>query len=473
MSEQKNAPVVIARPSVPLYAKPGDGSKSWTKHLLKAEDNDPAAASNQGVEEGRKEHPFNMAATARFMTANAHHSACIAAKVSASIGLGLEDESVEETLDELCSVSWQDMIGSVAEDFENTGNGYIEVVRKGTEIVGLHHLHAAGVWVHLDDTATMDFHYEIQSKEGTERRFARFGDSERFKTKYAGKIGVPTGSENGEDTISEVIHIKEPTSMSRWYGIPRWLSAVAAVELVMSILQHNYDFFNNRGVPEFILFITGKKVDDEDWQKIESKIQEHIGLGNGYKSMAINLPQEGITVQLEKLGIDAEQEGAFDKMLDSLSMMIVSAHQVPPQLAGIMIPGKLGATNELPNAMATFQTLVIGQKQKLWGSILGCTLGKEGLGIDGIDRKSFTWKKITDEINLPTMDAVARTRTPLGEGEEGEEQDQGARPPEAGSPAARVEEAQTQIRAEDLSPEERIAAVVGLYKEAISTLIAA
>ena len=464
-AEETNDPFVITRPSIPLYPRPDNGTKSWTKYLTKSE-GEGAAASNQGVEEGRKEHPFNMAGTARFMTANAHHSACIAAKVSASIGLGIVSEDVEEKLDELCDVSWQHVNNAVAEDYENTGNGYIEVVREGNEIVGLHHLHAPGVYVNLDDPQTMDFHYEIQSREGTERRFARFGDSERFRAKYSGKIGVPTGGIGNEGRTSEVIHIVEPTSLSRWYGVPRWLSAVAAVELVMAILQHNYDFFNNRGVPEFILFVLGKKVDEEDWNDIKSKIQEHVGLGNGYKSMAVNLPQEGVEVQLEKLGIDSESDGTFDDMLDTLSMMIVSAHQVPPQLAGIMIPGKLGATNELPNAMATFQTLVIGQKQKLWSSTLGCTLGKEGVGIEGLNRKSFEWKKITDEINLPTMDAVARTRTPLAEGDSSEGS---ARPPEAGSPAARLAE----VRAEDLTKEERVAAVVEIYKEAINSLIAA
>lgn len=455
-NESENGVIVSSRPSIPLYSRPLNGTTSWAKHLTKA-DNEDVLASNQGVDEGRKEHPFNMEGTAKFITASAHHSACISAKVAASVGLGLEDESAEEKLDDLCDVSFQQLINEVSEDFENTGNGYIEVVRRDGEIRGLHHIHAPGVWVNLDDPLTMDFHYEIQSKEGFERRFARFGDGDRIARKFAGIGAVGEGG-----SVSEVIHIKEPTSLSRWYGVPRWLSAVAAVELVMSILQHNYDYFNNRGVPEFILFVLGKKVNDEDWRQIEQKIQEHVGLGNGHKSMAVNFAQPDIQVQLEKLGSEVSEEGAFESMLDALSMMIVSAHQVPPQLAGIMIPGKLGATNELPNAMATFQALVISQKQKLWRSVLGCTLGKDGMGVEGLSRDSFKFITIMDEINLPAMEATARTRRPAAEGiaEDGSGPQGGNRAPEAGTPAARLSE-----MTKDLTPEERGKAIaVGIAK---------
>ncbi|MBL4769482.1 MAG: phage portal protein [Rhodobacteraceae bacterium] len=460
--------ISLARPSIPLFPKPGRGGRSWAVTLLKSADK-KVATSNQGVQEGIRPHPFDMAATGRFMTANCHHSACIAAKVNASVGIGLANDKTEETLDDLCQVSWQSLVNQVGEDLESTGNGYFEVVRLvgSGEIVGLHHLLASGVHIFVESVRTKDFHFEVRSKEGDERRFARFDDHERFsKVRMAGLSANP--DEVSSSTYSEVIHLKETTSQNAWYGIPRWLSAVAPVELVMAILQHNFDFFNNRGVPEFILFVLGSQVATKDWAKIETNLRSHIGLGNARKSMAVNLPSADTTVQLEKLGMDSDSEGAFGDLMDALSMLIVSAHNVPPQLAGIMIPGKLGATNELPNAMAVFQTLVISPRQKLWTSVLNCSLGHSSVGIKGLTRKSFKWNTITDEINLPALDAVAQSRTPLANGPTptGQGPKGGKRPPEKGSPAARLQALQKENR--PLTLAEKTSLICGIIQEVTS-----
>lgn len=423
---------------IELYKSAGDmRSEGYLVELLKE-----ASSSHQSVKLGPQKHPFDMTQVKTFFTGNEYHSACIKAKVSSSTGLGYVDgeEEVEVTpadpltgapaktrtefkeaqadklLNPLCSISWADLTNDFSEDFFTTGNGYIEVIRDNPEgsIIGLHHLSADQPVIYVEDTS-YNFHYEIRKQEGSGavRRFARFGDGAGFLERSKGSgvlFELPQGQP--KDTVTEVIHLRQPTSLSRWYGFPDWLSAVPDIELSQMFMQHKYDFYLNRGVPEFMLFITGQQLQPDDWEKVEKALKANIGLGNAHKSLALNLASSEMKITLEKLGIEGKNEDELGSTKEALGSAIVTAHRVPPLLAGIQIPGKLGANNELPNALMAFQILVIGPVQRLFQQILGQTLGGDN-GVTGVDMKTFAFQRITDQIDLDAMDTVSRMRQPV------------------------------------------------------------
>ena len=397
------------------------------------------ARSRQGVKVGRQDHPFELSRVANLQTVNEHHSTCIHTKVAALVGLGYKDgqeevvvdaelgtkakvfkeSKVDEVLDPLCDISWADVNNDAAEDFEQTGNGYIEAVRQGPAgpIVGLSHLPAKDTYVYVEDS-DYNYHYEIVGEEGAVgvRRFARFGDSDAFLERGKRDNGsgldfqVPEREvENDNGLVSEVIHFRRPTSLSRWYGFPDWIAAVPAIELGQMLMQYKYDFFVNRGVPEFMLFLLGQQLHADDWKKVEDAMKANIGIGNAFKSIALNLDNPEVKVQLEKLALEGKSEDTFAANKEALALAVVTAHRVPPLLAGIQIPGKLGATNELPNALMAFQILVMGPRQRLWQRTLGKTLASED-GVPGLTVKDFAPVKITEEINIGSMDTVARMR---------------------------------------------------------------
>lgn len=398
-----------------LYS--GEAKAMNLAELLKAES--LPATSGQAVATGIKSRPFNMVAVARLKNANEWHSACIEAKNEATVGLGHEDETVHESLDPLCDEGgWQGVLNESDEDYWNVGQGHIEVVRDiekadsdNAPIVGLHFLPATEVRVVVEDQE-YNSHYEITSSEGNQRRFAKFGELARLRKKFDGDKSMK----------SEVIRFKQSSSLSRWYGYPDWLAGVTAIEIVQMLNQHTFDFFLNRCVPEFLLFVLGKKVGDADWAKLEEVFKQHIGLGNSRKSSAFNFegtPDE-MAVQLEKLGIDQQgQGGFFTDFNDPLSLRIVTAHGVPPLLAGIQIAGKLGAANEMSNAMLAFQALKIGPTQRARAAALDQTLGnpeKNGglgreLGRGGrgpLKRGQFKFKSVVDEISAGLVNAMSQ-----------------------------------------------------------------
>ena len=366
------------------------------------------APSNQGVHTGHVRRPFDFSRTMLLKMHNEHHSTCIEAKKAATVGLGHVDMNTKKKLDKLCRVSWLHTTLQISEDFESVGNGYLEVVRAGFngkgKITGLHYQPASDVSVVIENE-NYESHFEVKSAGGrrTEVKFANYGDLDSFKTRAPGKLVA----ENGR--VSELIHFAQPSSYSRYYGVPFWLASIASIELVQSLKQHQFDFHQNRGVPEFMLFVMGTKVRAKDWTAIEEALQAQIGPGNSHKSLAMNLTDPNITVQLEKLAMEGSADSEFfANMMETLSVNIVSAHRVPPSIAGIQTPGKMGASNETSNAIMAFQALVIGQAQENFETTLRCSLGTDkGLAMP---EDAFVFRTIVEEM-AEAMEALAPVDT--------------------------------------------------------------
>lgn len=434
----------IDRISRPLFLARPSSTESLLGEVMLCKEQDDGF-SQQSTNLGIREHPFDMVKAKDLTLANEHHSTCLYTKTNATVGLGFLTEEerkareairqgnveaktqlmsvdgiskADEVLNPLCRSTWQEVLSDVGQDFWTIGNGYLEVVRDRPNgpITGIYHI--PGETVHIDvEDETYNFHYVVSADRdgGGERRFSRFGDLKNFNRRRGGSMLVPRfWSDVGR--VSEVIHFRQPTALSRWYGMPDWLSAVATIELAGCLKQHKYDFFLNRGVPEFFLWILGQKLSDDDWKIIEQAIKSNIGLGNSHKTCAVNLDGENVTVQVDKMAMESVGEDEYASMNDVFAVSVVTAHRVPPLLAGILIPGKLGATNELPNALTAFQALVVGQAQRLFSQILGTTLGNaESNG--GLDLKpeDFIFRRITEQFDMGAMDTIARMRETVPE----------------------------------------------------------
>jgi len=407
MSDSNTArQVVVRRASKALFPGPAsDSDLSWADYIAKGVQPE-AARSNRKSNRGRVQHPTDWTALKRFRDCDPYHSACIEAKINSTVGLGFEDTTVEDTLDVLCERSWQDVLSAATEDYWIVGNFFIEVVREGGRIVGLHHLPAECVWTYVEND-DLDFHYVVKPERGPDKHFAAFGDLDQFIERWGAQL---QGRDIARDSISEIIHIRRPSALSRWYGTPDWLAAVAQIELAHSITQYNYDFFLNSGVPEFVLMISGAPLGD-DWEKvIKPALEDMTGVGNHHKTLALNVPGREVNLQVEKLG-EQMAEGWFESMLDTISARIVSAHRVPPLVAGIQTPGKLGANNEFVNAMWMFQSLVIAPAQQVLEKALGKTLGSSD-GVDGLGSESFEFKEVTSEVPVAQFEAPGSVDEP-------------------------------------------------------------
>ena len=387
-----------------------------------------AGASLQGSVVGRVAHPINMDNAIALMIAVNIQQTCIQTKRDATVGLGFEteedqkkkqmqqeldsfqhdvalgraktpgtpapppteakkadvpappsqDEStpkggkskVEEILDPLCEHGFQALLNQVGEDYENTGNGYIEVVRDGTQIVALWHLPAASTFVVKEEKKPF-YHFEVDGLNQSTIKMARFGDTEDMRKR----------TKTSQPEITEVIQFKQPTSICRDYGLPSWLSCVSWLELAQMVMQYNYDYFQNRAVPDLMVLFSGQKIQKEDMDAFKAQIKETVGAGKRHRTIVGSFPSPDLKVQVERLNADNRE--SFQDLWSTIQLQVVSSHRVPPLLAGVTLPGKMAAANELPNALIAFQTLFVDQHQKVIQQKLGKTLGstEAGLGL--------------------------------------------------------------------------------------------
>lgn len=393
-----------------MFEEAPNGAESWSTYLTKAV-GDSQARSTQKENTGVITHPFDWAAAKRFKAADPHHSSCMEAKVGATVGLGFVKDEVDKKLNGLCLVSWQDCITAVTEDFWTVGNGFMEIVRDGNEIVGAFHIGAEYVHVEIEDGQSLDYHYRLRQSDGSSTMAAAYGDKESFVSRRPGNVLGTSTNFNEPDTISEIIHIRRPSAMHRWYGMPDWLAAVAQIELAQCITQYNYDFFLNNGVPEFIFMVMGADLGDVWDKEVVPALKGATGFGKGHSTLALNIPHSDVEAFVQKMGTEMS-EGWFQDMLDTVAVRIVTAHRVPPIIAGIQIPGKLGANNEHVNAMWLFQGLVIGPAQKVIKTCLSTTLGGEG-GVSGLSADDmFDLNTIPDTIPTAQVEVAGSPTEP-------------------------------------------------------------
>lgn len=305
-----------------------------------------------------------------------------------------EKSKVEEVLDPMCEFGFQGLISQVGEDYENTGNGYIEVVRNGTQIESLHHLPASLVYV-FNETDKINHHFEVSDLKGV-MKYAKFGDLEGFKSR---------NTDVTQEVITELIHFRQPTSFNPSYGIPSWLACVPWLELAQMVQGYHFDFFQNRAVPDLLVIFEGGKIQPEDMTAIQNQLRETVGAGKRHRSLVINPAQPDITCKVERLA--QESNTSFDTLWSTIQLKLVSSHRIPPLLAGVTLPGKMAAANELPNALVAFQSLYVQPHQRVFELQLRKTLGAE-LGLE----KEFNCKKITDYYDMGQMDTMSRMKQP-------------------------------------------------------------
>jgi len=392
--------------------------------------------------EGVMVHTFNKPGARAWLKKNATHGACIRSKVACSVGLGMisdqEKEAAgaeagqagidpkdiiqfimdpdihrseaEKQLDALCLIDFQDLLSRGGSDFFELGDMAIEVRRDSNdpingEVKALYYLPTDELYAFSEGNGK-DFYFNIGYGSDIDTAFCRFGDKARFLATEAANNLQP-------ENVSEVIYIPDPLGGHPLYGEPGWLSSAPAMETANAAWEEKLSDYVNRCIVDFLLFIhgPGTPIGKTDWNKIRTAISQTSETGKKHQSVAHAFSSTAASkIFFQQITKDSKTDEAFQKNYEVTKMDIVTSHQVPPLLAGIQIPGKLGANNEFVNALMSFQALVIGRSQRTISRALSRTLGdtkKSGLGIDP---DSFNFRKVTDYIDIKTADTVGRMR---------------------------------------------------------------
>lgn len=416
--------------------------------ILKAMKDTLAPRLFQAWMHGQREHPFNLSNAKMTMLAVNIQQVCIQTKRDAIVGLGFvtdkekeEQSLVQDTmrqalqpgqptkpgaagkpvaaikkavedaddetgsvskvcqvLDEFCEHGFQSVLDQVGEDYCNTGQGYLEIIREdgpGSNINAIWFMPSELVHVYIEKDKP-HYHYVVNDSNG-ELRYARAGDLEGF---------LQRNPDIKQQQVTELLSVCNMTGFDPFYGVADWLSLVPWLELAQMLIQYNFDFFQNRAVPEIIALFLGRKLPEADFNRFADMLKGTAGAGNNHKSIAMNITDPEMKVHIEKLTGDTREK--FGELWATIEASIVSGHRVPALLAGIQTPGKMAAANELPNALLAFQVLYVDRHQKIFRDRLRkFFVAEKGLGLTDED---FTFRRIIDYFDLGKMDTMARMR---------------------------------------------------------------
>lgn len=177
-------------------------------------------------------------------------------------------------------------------DEEATGNGYLEITRNNAgQIDGIYnipshtirvlrlggYIQVRGRWSGSD--------IALQGDPKVRRRyFKRFGDR-RVVSRVTGQETVAL---RPEERATELLPFHIYSSRSSWYGIPRWISAVAAIQGSRLASIRNMAFFENDAVGRMAVVVSGGALTGQSVQDIRDFVnREGKGVEKSHRVMVL------------------------------------------------------------------------------------------------------------------------------------------------------------------------------------------
>ena len=241
---------------------------------------------------------------------------------------------------------FETLMECVVVDEEATGNGYLEFTRLGAgKLDKAFHVPSVTVRILRRDRGF------VQIRGGRKRFFKRFGEEKvmdarngKFQgepgfgkagvgdtTDFPGTIplpGEPQATEPGsnagealpiEHRATEILHFKLYHPMSDVYGIPRFISAGAAIAGNWLSSKRNVVFFKNDAVPRMAILVTGGKLDQRSRDDLAAYLQEGQGEEQAHRILILQAEEEGIgmdgksttKLDLKPFTVGVTEDGSF------------------------------------------------------------------------------------------------------------------------------------------------------------------
>lgn len=388
--------------------------KQMDKYLVKDKGQSNKLPSDKFDEnysgDGLVEPLYNIEALAQLLEINTYHYRAVKTKARDIAGLGwslapkegLENPSKEDKeratkLLENCNPNktFLELLDMVMVDLESTGNGYLEVIRgvDGEEVVGLEHIPTHTIRVHKD----MERYVH---KRGKSKVWFKTFNTGVDVHKDTGEVSSLGSLEVGE-RATEILHLKNYTSRSDYYGVPDILPALGAVLGDRGVQEYNISFFENHAVPAYAVTISGADLDEQTERDIKKFFQKDIKNSNHSTLVLTAQPPEGeydappVEFNFQALSTETK-EASFSVYRQGNRDEILSAHGVPPYRAGVVAEGQMGGSSARETT-EIYKQSVVRPKQEMLESRINRFILQQGMEIED-------WVLVLNEIDTRDED---------------------------------------------------------------------
>lgn len=333
---------------------------------------------------------------ADLMERNTYHYRAVKTKAKDTVGLGwhlsplVENPSEQQQMqiEQLLQYphpdqTLEEIFTQWMEDYEATGNGYLEVISDQGNVVGFEHIPAHTMRRHKDEVRY------VQVRGNKKRWFKKIGTKE--------EIDAITGEmRNGlseAEQANEVIHVMNYSSSSDYYGLPDILPALGALLGDEQRESYNIDFFENYAIPSYAVTVAGAELDEETMNQIRQYFQKDLK-ENRHATLVLSAPNplgEGPAVefQFEKLAVDVGEASFRLYRMDNRDE-VLAAHGVPPYRMGIAETGSLGGSTAVEST-EIYKDSIIQPRQQMIEARINRHILRDALGVTDW---SFRFNKI-------------------------------------------------------------------------------
>jgi len=330
-----------------------------------------------GVKDSSKavlEPPFPLKVLAGLSSVNNILSQCIEAMVVNIDGTGHELISVEDGKDHdkteeknLLSFLNEPYPGKslisirtdIRNDSENSGTGYMEVLRNAEgDLMGLRHMPATGVrMVRLDAPLDVektvsrngkDVKIKVQERE---RRFVQSAGSNRYI--YYREFGVSrhlhrdTGEWESEENpldpnvrATELLAFRVKKDLNSPYGLPRWINQLPSVLGSRKAEEENLSFLDAGGMPPAIIFIQGGTLAKDVANDLRMYLSGQAK--NKYRAAIVEAQSSGgsidkdagVKITVERFGAEKANDAMFANYDKSTEDHVRVGFRLPPLFIG-------------------------------------------------------------------------------------------------------------------------------------------
>lgn len=230
--------------------------------------------------------------------------------------------------------SLKELISAAIVDLQTIGDFSLEVARSNAGRVGkIFHLPA----------------HTIFRNKAQDRFVQRRGTKTVFFVPFGSDIVTEskTGEEkevNRKARANEVI-FKALYNSDGYYGRSPMLSCVGAVKASISCEEFNTYFFDNRGLPEFAVLLTGEWSEGSERKMSAFMSKELKGNENRGKTLVMVVPDQCKCEFKPLEATNKTREGSFRLYATDLEDRILSVYRCPRSKIGIQRVGKLGGSD--------------------------------------------------------------------------------------------------------------------------------
>lgn len=301
--------------------------------------------------------PVDISEILETASTSAWHGRCLEIKTKAITGTYEIDDREKAFLIEAFREydTVEEIFSNIVQDFEHTGNCYIEVVKTGSGIKELY-------IVAPETMLAVKGHKEFVQRVTFDRHFPRY-------------------SAETQDTHS-IYQIMQINTLSKYYGYPTWINALESLRLDKSVKIFFSSFFENGAIPDLILALEGADFTPEVKNRIADALRQTKGVVNSHKTLVLGLPFDNARLHIETVTSPIAAMD-FSKIGNPSRDEIIAAHGVPPRLLNIIPAGQLGGEGDGDSQLETFYRITVDPEQKFLEEKLNKLIRESGNNFQG------------------------------------------------------------------------------------------